>query len=118
MKSYFIKLLTRLLGGNSSEYKFSVGQKIVLKSRRIFGYGIRPEGIVLGYTDDGNYKISMTQDLTGDFFEWMKTGKVSDDVRRITLEQKHLKSNIENDFKKASSKRGFFISSLFSLTQY
>lgn len=110
MKSYFIQLFTRLFGSNSPEYyKFSIGQKIVLKSRRSFGYGIRPEGIVSGYTDDGNYKISMTQDLTGDFFEWMKTGKVRDDVKRITLEQKHFKSNIENHFKKASLKKRLFL---------
>ncbi len=78
---------------------FPLESTIALKNRRIFGYGIRPEGKVLGYSETGGYTIEMTKDATGNFFDWMKTGTVPEDTQRITVIEKHFKWNIEHHFK-------------------
>lgn len=83
-------------------YKFSVGTKISLKNRRYVGYGVRPEGIVKGYTEDGSYIIEMTKDKNGNYFEWIKN-KILPLCERITNEEIHFKWNIEYHFRKVTA---------------
>jgi hypothetical protein len=82
-------------------YKFAVGTTITLRARNIFGFGVRPIGIVKGYDDDGNYIIDMSTDENGNFFQYMANGLPPDNVKRVTKEVVYSKNEVEFKFKLA-----------------
>jgi len=86
-------------------YKFNKGSTLCLKQRNMYGYGIRPLATIVGYEEDENtkegyYIIAMEKDETGNFFEYMKTGKVDEAPKRVVKLEKHFKWNIEHKFKR------------------
>lgn len=83
---------------------FKKDANIALKSKRRFGYGIRPIGKIIGYekdekTGENFYIVEMENDAGGDFFEHVKTGYVPEGVQRKKEIQRHFKWNIEHHFK-------------------
>lgn len=84
-------------------YKFSKGDVIRLKDRRIFGYGVNPTGIVMGQESDGKYLINMTRYENTNYSQWADKGKLSvDATSTISQGEKHFKWNIENQFCRVS----------------
>lgn len=84
-------------------YKYNKGHTLCLRRRNAFGYGIRPLATIVGHendenTNEGYYVIAMEMDEKGDFFEYMKTGKVNQAPKRIVKFEKHSKWNIEHQF--------------------
>lgn len=82
-------------------FKFPIGTPIALVSIRNFGYGVRPVGVVVGYTESGGYQIQMEQDKDGDFFSWMN-GCYLPSGKRLSEKENHFKWNIEYHFKAIS----------------
>lgn len=81
-------------------YKFPVGSRIALANRCSFGYGIRPIGVVKGYTSEGKYIIEMEVDTDGDFFNWMNNRNYISRSTRVKSDEIHFKWNIEYHFKR------------------
>lgn len=79
---------------------------ITLRSRKIFGYGVRPIGRIIGYVQNSEdikgdlYVIEMEYDKGPDvnFHEYMKTGQVKGSPIRMKEIQRHFKRNIERQF--------------------
>lgn len=92
-------------------YKYREGKILRLKNRNTVGYGMRPLGKVIGYETDetgsGFYIIEMETDKTGNFLEWIKTGKVKGNPQRETRIEKHFKWNIEHQFTPRKPKISF-----------
>lgn len=80
-------------------YKFTVGETIVLKSRQFFGFGVRPEFTVVGYTPHGSYIVDATIDENGNFFQWMENGLPPENCKRVTERKTYSKWDIEYKFK-------------------
>jgi len=92
-------------------HKFDKGDILVLKARRIFGYGIRPVVVVGGYEikvegsrTAGYYNTTAHSDVSGDFFVWMNENRVPDGTGRVAANEVHSKWNIENQFIKVDVK--------------
>lgn len=89
-------------------HRFNKGDILILSSRSIFGYGLRPVAVVNGYEiresrsgKTGKYDITMYHDAEGNFFQWMRQNEVPQGVERTVGEHEiHFKWNIENQFKK------------------
>ena len=79
-------------------YRFPIGTTLALKSQYAFGYGVRPVGIVRGYTESKGYLIEMASDVDADFFAWMHGAHIPDGRRAIAFEE-HFKWNIEYHFR-------------------
>lgn len=104
-------------------YKLKIGDKIELRRKTIFGFGLRPAGVVVGYQNsipDGSgedlYVISMTADETGDWDKLVNEGWVPPGVTRAAEQQLHSKWNVEYLFRK--QRRSFvnqFCASAFSM---
>ena len=90
---------------SSDRFKFRSGDAIELKNRRIYGYGVRPRGTILGFKQNADgkeyYMVEMERDVQGNFLEWMKTGKFENAGRDHKIET-HFKQNIERHFIKAA----------------
>ncbi len=80
-------------------FRFPVDTAIALRTPRSFGYGIRPVGVVTGYTKEGKYIIQMEIDDNGNFFDWLN-GCYVPKGKRKAKEEVHFKWNIEYHFKK------------------
>ena len=104
-------LLTTKLGHwyrKNPYHKFDKGDFLILRDRKLGGYGVRPVAIVNSYEiresqfgKDGGYDIAMYRDKKADFFQWMEKNEVPQGVERIASEHEiHFKWNIENQFKK------------------
>ena len=83
---------------NNGIFKYAIDTPIALANIRCFGYGIRPVGIVKGYTKDGGYIIEMESDSDGNFFDWMNNRYVPSG-NRSTCREIHFKWNAEYHFK-------------------
>lgn len=87
-------------------HRFKKGDVIKLKSRACCGFGARPVGKVLevktGERKEEVYVMEMETDENKDYFAWFKTGKVSENTRRVTQIEVHFKWNIEHMFELAS----------------
>ena len=82
-------------------YKFPIGSTIALANICLFGYGVRPVGVVEGYTNDGKYIVKMEYDVDGNFFDWIKGKKrYVPEGRRSSQREVHFKQNIECHFRK------------------
>lgn len=80
-------------------YKFSKGQVIKLKNRRLFGYGVNPRGVIAEMDDAaGCYLVNMTSYHGADGFEWAKTGRLPANAQVSQEQKRHSKWNIENHF--------------------
>ena len=82
-------------------FKFAVGTPIALNDIRAFGYGIRPVGVVKGYTAQGKYVIQMEKDVDGNFFDWIN-GCYTPSGNRSRKEEVHFKWNVEYHFRAIS----------------
>lgn len=83
-------------------FKYAVGAPIALANIYNFGYGIRPVGVVAGYTKEGDYVIEMEVDTDGNFFDWIHNQYVPSG-RRSKTEEVHFKWNVEYHFKQIST---------------
>lgn len=101
-------------------HRFKEGDILILKNRRIFGYGFRPVAVVkgfevkdFGFGNEGRYNIMMytDSDFVKEFDEegrvigdrWVTQNEVPKDIERVISENEcHFKWNIENQFKKVS----------------
>ena len=92
-------------------HRFNPGDILILQSRRILGYGMRPVAVVHGYTianygfgTEGRYAITMHSDIVNndeDYPHWVDTNEVPRGIPREVREHKfHFKWNIENHFRK------------------
>jgi hypothetical protein len=93
---------------NNGYFLFPEKSRIKLKSPRYAGYGVRPEGKIIGYTNGGDivgdqYIIEMETDKNGDYLKWFKIRRIEGSPERVTEIQKHFKWNIEHHFKKIKS---------------
>lgn len=79
-------------------FKYPKETIIALNHPYAFGYGIRPVGVVKGYTEGGGYIIQMERDYDGNYFDWM-TGRHTQSVKRITELEEHFKWNVEYHFR-------------------
>lgn len=91
-------------------HRFEKGDILILRDRRIFGYGVRPVAVVngfeikdFGFGIEGKYNITMYRDAKEDFFQWATRNEILHGVERIVNEHEiHFKWNIENQFKKVN----------------
>jgi len=107
-----------LLGGKLGDWyegntyhKFNKGDILILRSRRIFGYGIRPVVVVDGYEIKteyhkpvGYYNMTAFRDADANYFDWVKNNTVPKNVVRTVTNETHFKWNAENGFKKVNVK--------------
>ena len=70
-------------------YKFGIGDTICPGFTPSYGYGIDPEGLIVGHRSDGKYIVSMTKSHKNADGSWA----------RMTTEEIHFKWNIEHHFK-------------------
>lgn len=80
-------------------YRFNPDAVIALSRRNSFGYGIRPVGVVKGYTPDGHYIVEMEKDADGNFMAWAKGEYTPSGNRTEKKREVHFKWNIEHHFK-------------------
>ena len=87
-------------------YRFPIGSKIFVH-RKAFGYGIRAEGVVVGYKNHhvgvtgevGNrYVVEVTSDSVGNWHRWWSEDYVDPNAKRVTKTQIHFKWNLENQW--------------------
>ncbi|MBI1972898.1 hypothetical protein HYS50_02750 [Candidatus Woesearchaeota archaeon] len=94
-------------------HRFNPGDILILQSRRILGYGMRPVAVVHGYRIanygfgiEGRYDVTLHSDVVddGDDYErWIQTNEVPRGIAREVRERKfHFKWNIENHFRKVA----------------
>ena len=89
-------------------HKYHKGDILILRNRRIVGFGVRPVMVVNGYEvregmfgREGNYDTTSYIDSKGNFLQWMKQNEIPRGVERtIDEHQKHFKWNLEYHFKK------------------
>lgn len=83
-------------------YRYPVGQKIQVRARNIFGYGVNARGVISAHTadrwGDNAYEVIMDHEINVDWFKWMRTGKLPDKAVTVTEKQIHFKWNIEHQF--------------------
>jgi hypothetical protein len=92
----------------NSYHKYESGDILILDSRNIYGYGLRPVAVIDNYSigdttfgKEGVYTLTMYRDDAGNFFEWMGKNIIPFDVKRTeSKDECHFKGNIENQFKK------------------
>jgi len=84
-------------------FRFKVGDTLELRNRKIFGFGVRPVGRVVGFDRDSRYgfsqdyyRILMETDANGNFFDWSETGDVPPGTKRTCKVERHFKWNVEH----------------------
>jgi len=103
-------------------HRFDEGDVLILRSRNLFGYGIRPVAVVedykirdFGFGEEGKYSLTMYMDaeFVPEYSErglvidnrWWRHNEVIQCVERTVNEHElHFKWNIENQFKKVQAR--------------
>ena len=88
-------------------HKFNKGDILIIRDRKILGYGIRAVAVVNDYYKKGKkgeYDIDMYKDTKGNLLQWITKNEIPQGVERILSgHEKHFKFNIENHFKKVKA---------------
>jgi hypothetical protein len=86
-------------------FMFKPNDVIVVKSGNCIIHGVRPVGIVKGYTREvlfgkprDCYRIMMEKDVDVDYSEWLETGMHKPGTDRTARLEIHFKGYIERDF--------------------